>query len=216
MDARLKETSFETLPDEMVLKVLQNLDLIDLMKLIIAFPNTRLGSVLCFDHILINKLPPIHIYDIHRTADGYHRNNLLMKWVNMSSVKNKCMYFDNFYEKYDNYKLTIGEEFASFNAVFNKDGRLEGNILRTLDGYIYIRVRSINEGLIEFKCARHHKGCQVKILTNYTYYEKYYLQVFWQASTHSHPPSIESIKRERELLSVAEIWDSFFPLYRSV
>ena len=216
MDTLLKESTFETLPDEMVLKVLQNLDMIDLMKLIIAFPNTRLGSVLCFDHILINKLGPIHIYDIHRMVNRYHQNKLLLKWVNMSSVKNKCMYFDNFYEKFDNYKLTIGEEFASFNAVFDKDGRLEGNILRTLDGYIYIRVRSINEGLIEFKCARHHKGCQVKILTNYTYYEKYYLQVFWQASTHSHPPSIESIKRERELLSVTEIWDSFFPLYRSV
>ena len=45
MDGRLHESTFETLPDEMVLEVLQNLDLIDLMKIIIAFPNTRLGSV---------------------------------------------------------------------------------------------------------------------------------------------------------------------------
>ena len=216
MDGRLKESTFESLPDEMVLEVLQNLDLIDLMKLIIAFPNTRLGSVLCFDHMLINKLAPIHVFDIHRMVNRYHRNKLLMKWINMSSVKRKCMYLDSFSEKYNNYKLTMGEEYASFNAVFDKDGRLHGNILRSLDGYIFIRIRSINDGMIEFKCARYHKGCRVKILTNYTYHEKYYLRVFWQGSTHSHPPSLESAKRERDVLSITEVWDSFFPLYRSV
>ena len=133
-----------------------------------------------------------------------------------SSVIEKCLFISSFQGRCSNYKVTLDRKYHSYRGIFNKDARLHGNILRSLDGYIFIRVRLINESLIEFKCARHHKGCQVKILTNYTYYEKYYLQVFWQASTHSHPPSIESAKRERDLLSVTEVWDSFFPLYRSV
>ena len=34
-------STFETLPDEMVLAVLENLELVDLMKIIVALPNTR-------------------------------------------------------------------------------------------------------------------------------------------------------------------------------
>ena len=103
------------------------------------------------------------------------------------------------------------EEFVPFNVVFDRGGRFHGNILSCLNGYIYIRMRSVNDGMIEFRCARYHKGCQVRILTNHTIHKKYHLRVFWQSSSHTHPPSLESYKRERRIISITEVWDSLFP-----
>ena len=87
---------FDTLSDEMVLSILENLTVIDLMKIIIAFPNSRAANVLCFDEILINKLACIDKKEIDVVLCKYDNSELVIKWINLRSVNKKI--FSCFYE----------------------------------------------------------------------------------------------------------------------
>ena len=87
---------FDTISDEMVLSILENLTVIDLMKIIIAFPNSRAANVLCFDEILINKLACIDKKEIDVVLCKYDNSELVIKWINLRSVNKKI--FSCFYE----------------------------------------------------------------------------------------------------------------------
>ena len=113
---------YDLLPDEIVLSILgESRSLNDLANLIIDYPNSRVANVLCFNDQLIKKNRIIHILDIHRLVNSHHRNSLLMKWINLPSLKKNIEYLTAFDEKYY-YKFTSYEEYVRFNSVFDRDG----------------------------------------------------------------------------------------------